>query len=343
MEGPNAAHARFAAQLRTMNVGELRLSDYCSKSLGRVVDASDYYLDIYRYSLEKALEISGLSPAEITIVDYGGGHGILSVLAKRLEFERVIYVDSNPEAHFMARKVFEKFQTGPDIMLQGDVETLKEWCAANRVKPDALLAMDVIEHIYVLDEFFAALHTISPSMSMVFTTASTPFNKRVVRRLHHAMNVDEYGSGRKKGFRQLRRDHILHLHPDMPDKQLDYWAENTRGLIYSDIERAVESQSPNLLLDAYNTCDPATGSWTERILPIDDYEHILLPYHFSLQVVPGRYNDHRHGPKEWMSRYYNKTIDKVKKAEPGTRRERRQYRKALRVAPFLYLIVNANR
>lgn len=336
---PDTLQHQLSVEVKQLQPDSLALSDYSRQGLQRVVSAVEYYLEIYRYSLEKVLECCSLSPDEITIVDYGGGHGLLSIFAKRLGFARVIYVDASPDAVQTVQLLSQRLQSGPDAILQGDAETLRRWCADRQVTPDALLAMDVIEHIYVLDDFFASLHTLSPRLRMLFTTASNPYNSRVVRRLHYAMVADEQGHGDKKGFLQLRREYIKQQHPDMPDKQIDYWAKNTRGLKYVDIDRAVDSQSPNLLLDPYNTCDPQTGSWTERILPIDDYRHLLAPYGFRLTLLPGHYNTHRRGPKEWMSVLYNKQIAQAGDKEPETRRERRQYNKALKHAPFVYIIV----
>jgi hypothetical protein len=179
-------------------------------------------------------------------------------------------------------------------------------------------------------------------MKMVFTTASKPYNSRVVRRLRKAMQADELGTTTRKGFWKMRRDFIQKLQPEMSERELDYWADNTRGLVYSDVERAVESQSPNLLLDPDNTCDPETGSWTERILPVEDYRQLLLPYGFTLTVLPGRYNEYRRGPKRWASDYYNKQIDNAPDGEPRGFRERYRYNKALKVAPFIYLVVGMN-
>lgn len=338
---PDAVQHQLAADLRQLPVSNLPVSTYSRKGLHRVVLAAEYYLEIYRYSLEKILEMCRLSPAEITIVDYGGGHGLLSIFAKKLGFARVIYVDNNADALQTVQHMSQQLQAGPDAMLQGDAETLRQWCVERQVVPDALLAMDVIEHIYVLDDFFASLHAVSPRLRMVFTTASNPYNSRVVRRLHRAMTDDEQGHDGKKGFLQLRREYIAQLHPDMSDKQLDYWAEHTRGLSYEDIARSVDAQSPNLLLDPYNTCDPQTGSWTERILPIDDYRQLLDPYGFKLTLVPGHYNTHRRGPKEWMSTFYNKQIALVADKQPETCRQRRHFRKALKIAPFVYLLVSA--
>jgi len=326
--------------LSTVDTDSLSLTDYGRLSLSRLLKAYQYYVDIYQRSLDMILERCGLAPSEMTIVDFGGGPGILSMLAKCLGFARVIYVDHNQQAVDAMNALADKVGFRPDDVVVGDADALRDWCVANTVKPNALLGMDVIEHIYVIDDFVAAIHAISPSVRMVFTTSSTPYNSRVVRHLHKAMLLDENGTAKKMGFRQMRRDHIKAAYPDMSDRELDYWADNTRGLIYADVLRAVETQSPNLLLDQYNTCDPATGSWTERILPIDDYRHLLMPYGFSLTVMPGFYNEHRHGIKAVASRHYNKRIASGYYAHPEGMRQRRRYRKALSVAPFIYLIVN---
>ena len=329
--------------LSGIKLRDLRLTDYSRAALKRTLKAAEYYLEIYRNSLEIALERCPVPLEKATVVDFGGGHGLLSVLAKMSGVGRVIYVDTNPDAVHTAHQLSQKLGAAPDVFLQGSSGGLLRWCRDNEVCPDALLAMDVIEHVYVLDEFFADLHTISPTMKMVFTTASTPYNKRVVRRLHQAMEADELGTTTKKGFWQMRREYIQKLHPDMPDSQLDYWADNTRGLRYEDVARAVEAQSPNLLLDPHNTCDPATGSWTERILPVEDYRQLLSPYGYGLEVLPGHYNEHRHGPKAIASRHYNKIIGMAPKGTPSGFRQRRRYRKALKVAPFLYFVVEGNR
>lgn len=340
MNTPDAIQSGLAAALAGISVRKLDLPSGSCAALQRTLDAAEYYLDIYRGVLDRMLEMCNLSPDRITIVDYGGGHGLLSILAKKLDFGNVIYVDYSPGALQTVQLLGEMLDAKPDIVLQGDAATLRDWCRDNGVVPNGVLAMDVIEHIYVLDDFFAMLHEISPAMKMIFTTASNPFNQRVARRLRKAMQADELGTTLRKGYWQMRRDFIQKLQPEMSERELDYWADNTRGLIYSDVERAVESQSPNLLLDPDNTCNPETGSWTERILPVDDYRQLLLPYGFSLSVLPGRYNTHRHGPKLWMSRHYNAIIDKAPSGEPSGLRQRRCYKKALSVAPFIYLIVS---
>lgn len=334
--------AILLSDLKALRLRDLPISSYSRKALARTLEATRYYLEIYNFSINNVLQKTAMSPAAMTLVDYGGGHGLLSVLAKRVGIGRVVYVDNNSDAIKTVGVLSQILGAGPDVILNGDAKSLKEWCNSTGVHPDALLGMDVIEHIYVLDDFFAALHEVSPQMNMLFTTASTPYNKRIVRRLHRVMQSDELGNARKVGFWQKRRDHVKSLYPDMSDRELDYWADNTRGLTYHDVQRAVEAQSPNLLLDEYNTCDPETGSWTERILPIDDYRHIIAPYGYKLTVRPGFYNEYRRGPKAILARHYNSVIDNAPIDEPSSFFQRRRMKKALKLAPFIFLIVNSD-
>lgn len=337
---PDNIEQQLAGQLKHLKADSLDITRHNKVSLHRTLDAVEYYLEIYRNCIDKVLEMCRKSPGEMTLVDYGGGHGLLSVFAKRLGFGKVIYVDYSPESNELCRAVSQQLMTSPDVVLCGDAGFLKRWCEEAGVVPDAVIGIDVIEHVYVLDDFFESLHSVSPQIKMVFTTSSNPHNKSIVRRLHRVMKRDEEGSLAHEGFRVQRRDYIAKLYPDMPETMLDYWAENTRGLVFEDVARAVEAQSPNLLRDAYNTCDPVTGSWTERILPFDDYRQLLRPYGYGLEVMPGLYNVHRRGPKAWISRRRNKRIVRVESSNPVGFLQRRRYRKALQIAPFVYLIVS---
>ena len=291
--------------LKTLDYDSLPISDYSRNYILRLLPSLDYYLEIYHRCLRKMLDESSCSAADIVMVDYGGGHGFLSLTAKTMGIGKVIYVDTNPQAVETVQVVSDKVGFGPDEVLLGDASALRQWCLSNNVMPNLLLGMDVIEHIYRLEDFFADLFAINPALPMLFTTGSTPFNPYVVRRLHSIMQSDELGHGSGPGFHTLRKRYILNHFPEMKDWEADIWATDTRGLTYPDIHVAVETHTPNRLADPYNTCDPATGSWTERILAIEEYQALLLPYHATLSVQNGFYNIHRKGVKGFFSQLLN--------------------------------------
>ena len=291
--------------LKTLDYDSLPISDYSRNYILRLLPSLDYYLEIYHRCLRKMLDESSCSAADIVMVDYGGGHGFLSLTAKTMGIGKVIYVDTNPQAVETVQAVSDKVGFGPDEVLLGDASALRQWCLSNNVMPNLLLGMDVIEHIYRLEDFFADLFAINPALPMLFTTGSTPFNPYVVRRLRRIMQSDELGHGGGPGFHTLRKRYILNHFPEMKDWEADIWATDTRGLTYPDIHVAVETHTPNRLADPYNTCDPATGSWTERILAIEDYQALLLPYHATLSIQNGFYNTHRQGVKGFFSQLLN--------------------------------------
>lgn len=292
-------------RLKSIPYDSLPISDYSRNYILRLLPQLDYYLEIYQRCLRQMLRETGLPKSEIVMVDYGDGHGFLSLTAKEMGIGQIIYVDFNPQAVHTIKTLTEKVGFGPDIILEGDSTTLRQWCLKHNVTPNLLLGMDVIEHIYRLDSFFENLYAINPSLPMLFTTGSTPFNRHAIRRLHRIMQADELGHGNQLGFHTLRKMFILSHYPLMSECEAEVWASNTRGLTYTDIPAAIESLTPNKMSDPYNTCDPATGSWTERILPIKDYQTIVNPYHAKVSVQNGFFNTHRTNIKGIASQLFN--------------------------------------
>lgn len=314
---------QFVSTLQTAPITTAGINDYHLRYIQRMLPVLDYYVAIYARSLSWMLEQTNREIEQLTLVDYGGGEGFCSLLMKYLGVGQVIYVDMNSEAADTVDRLSDMLGWGPDVVLTGDARTLRKWCEHEGEVPNGVMGMDVIEHIYSLDEFFCDIISITHTIPMLFTTASTPYNHRKVRQLHKAMQLDEQGDNQREGFWNLRRSFIAKHYPLMEVEKLDYWATHTRGLNYDDILRAVDRNSPNLLRDRYNTCDPTTGSWTERILPVEDYRQLLLPYHYTLHEALGFYNTYRKGIKGGLSKIGNRMIST---------------RGGKRWAPFLYLL-----
>ncbi len=286
--------------LKNIDLDKLPVSAGAVCSIKSKIATIDYYADIYADCLERFA-----NPQHSVLVDYGGGLAFLSYFAKAMGFAKVIYVDHNAESVRVAEQLKELLRDGPDEVLCGGSDVLRQWCLQNGVKPDYLAAVDVIEHIYDLTPFFTDLKMINPTMQMVFTTASNPDNLLKVRKLRKVMLSDEVGDEQHPGFCQKRYDFIRQRFPQLSVPELQYWAKNTRGLIYSDIESAVELRRENEEVDQYNTCDPETGSWTERVLPFSDYRKILSMSDFRITVSNGFYNMHAKGVKGKVSACLN--------------------------------------
>lgn len=280
----------LVSQLKAIDYERLPISKYNKCYIARLKPVLSYYMKIYADCLLKGLESVGSAPKDITFIDYGGGSGFLSMLAKQAGIGRVIYIDLNPDSVDTIRVLKALAGTGPDIILHGDSDTLADWCSANKVKPQLLIATDLIEHVYDLSAFFANLAAIDNKMQMLFTTASTPFNPYVKRKLHRLMTTWE------KEYYALRL-HYIHLHfPALSPAEAKEAARKTRGLTFPHIRKAVENGSYPLLKDAFNTCDPRNGNWTERILPIETYRSLAKPFGYQVQIGKGFYNTDRPNP-----------------------------------------------
>ena len=284
---------RLNKTLSAIDYNQLPISDYNKQYIGRIKPALPYYLEIFATCIKEAQKRQSKKLSELTMVDFGGGSGFLSMLAKQLGMGQVVYVDLNEESVKTISLLKELTGTGPDVILHGSAGTLRAWCEETGTKPELLVATDLIEHIYNLNTFFSELRDVNEAMHMVFTTASTPYNPMVIRRLHKLMKVCEQG---ENGYRSVREKYIKNSFPRLTPNEVSEWATQTRGLVFADIEKAIKANQPPRLSDPYNTCNPATGNWAERILPIKEYRSLLSAQGYSLAVLKGFYNTRQTNP-----------------------------------------------
>lgn len=298
MKHMKSAIHQLHALLSDIDYERLPISEYNRQYIGRLKPALAYYLNIYSYGITEGLRENQLPLSAITLVDFGGGSGFLSMLAKETGIGRVIYVDLNENSVNTIRLLKEITGIGPDIILHGSSDTLSVWCKEHQIRPEVLIATDLIEHVYDLRILFKELTGVNDRMKMIFTTASTPFNPYVKRRLHRFMDDCEYGSAETPNYVTKRFNYIKKRFPDWKEETVQQWAVQTRGLVYADIEKAIRENKPPLT-DAHNTCDPETGNWTERILPVKAYRSLLSACGYDVSIRKGFYNSMR--PEKWKS------------------------------------------
>ncbi|MDR1739723.1 MAG: SAM-dependent methyltransferase [Bacteroidales bacterium] len=268
--------------LQSFNFDTLDISDYNRAYIKRLSPNLSYYMDIYT----QMIRMSGQQPQSgLYAVDFGGGHGFLSMLLKACGYN-VIYVDINPLSAHTAKVIKEKTGLGADIILEGSTEDLYKFCEQNNIKPQIFFAADLIEHVYNLDKFFLRLKNINPKMEMIFTTASNHLNIYKCHKLHKEQKQDE------KDFFMQRKVFIENNFPKITDAEL--WARRTRGMRFDDIRQAAENGIlPSKPKNKYNTCDPKSGNWTERILSFGAYRNITGKNGFNVTFQKGYYNTKR--------------------------------------------------
>jgi len=299
----------WAARLQTVDYDGLDISAYNKQYIRRLRSALPYYMKIYARCLSAGVRSSEGALCDLTLVDFGGGCGFLSVLAKAAGVGRVIYIDLNPLSVAAVEAIRSTTGMGPDVILQGDAEELARYCRNHEIQPHLLIATDVIEHVYDLSVFFAALCTLAPVMQMVFTTASTPYNPVVKRRLHRFMQGCETGQTVEPNYFNRRRQFLLDHYPHLTAVEVGQWTIHTRGLTYDDMRKALDAGQLPVPTDRYNSCDPETGNWAERILPIRAYRRCVTPYKYHLAVAKGFYNELRSNrPASLVARAVNLLI-----------------------------------
>ena len=312
----------FSKKLSGIDMGALNLAAYPKTYLQLLLNNQQYYLRIYAHVLDKLFENINKPKEEMVLIDYGAGNGLLGMFAKHCGVATVYLNDQSAlfvEASMQLAKVLE---INIDGFITGDCIELEKYFE-HKTKPDAIAGTDVIEHIYNLDEFFIRIAKLNPEMVTVFTTASVtsnPFKTKQLMRLQyndefygsnpdHAMPGDVYAG---LPFIETRKKIILEQYPAMKKEALESLAFSTRGMNKHDLLIAAGKFIQEGFLPSpphpTNTCDPVTGSWTERLLTIKEYDQMYKRAGFELKVYNGFYNQWQAGAKSIVLNLLNKII-----------------------------------
>ena len=312
----------FEEKLHAVDVQSLVIAPYCKRYLNHLFQNSKYYLSIYAEVLEKVKQESNIPVIDMCLLDYGAGNGLLGLFAKFCGFGKVMINDID-EPFLNASKILTS-ALNIDIhqFILGDLDDVKKVPFCQKI--DALVATDLIEHIYDLDEFVATIASINPNMVSVFTTGSNPKNYFKVRQLMKLQWRDELVGGQENdallfghdahdSYLKMRENIIRNIAPELDENIILRLAKLTRGKNRKDIITAVKNyqskkELPVLIAHPTNTCHPETGSWTERLMPISMYKFIFLQHRFNLHISAGFYNQYKFGIKGICLAFLNKII-----------------------------------
>ncbi len=274
-------------QIRSIDFEHLGINEYSREYIREVLPNLEYFFRIYTDTI---LVLLKKEIPQGYFVDFGGGHGFLSLFLKKLGF-KVIYCDSDPLSIQTITTLKEHLGSGPELIVEGSSEELLAYCTVNKLRPAYLIATDLIEHVFDLNVLFADLYQINPGFKMAFTTQSNPSNPYRVMRLRKLMVEVE-----KILFLPMRSDYIRENYPGLLEEEIGNLATGSRGLTYKGISEAVDNyletgKMPEPDVDKYNTCDPNSGNWIERILPLKTYRKILNNNGFKVEFKRGKYNE----------------------------------------------------
>lgn len=277
----------FLNKLATIDVtlisDDKRVVDY----LTYILLHKKYFLKIYSFVLAEAVKCTNKNVDKLSIVDFGTGNGLLAIYAKYCGFKHVYGCDNYSNFIEAAKNLSKSINIEIDDWL-----ICNEYNLANKFhikNIDVIVGTDVIEHIYDLNIFFSNIRTLNNHMITAFTTASVHDNYFKRKKLEKIMKSDELE------YVEIRKNIIQNYDASLNKNQLEVLSKSTRGLKEDDIICFVKDykKSGKLKLlehGKYNTCDPLTGNFTERILSINEYKILYNKNNFHLEIISGFYN-----------------------------------------------------
>lgn len=273
-------------KLKTIDFDALNIFEYNLSYIKNMKPTLFYFLQIYDYTTN--LLIGNQDIKDQWIIDFGGGHGFLSIYLKMRGFN-VIYCDFNAKSVETAQKIKAEIGFGPDYFIEGSYQEIVDFVQTKQLDVHYLISTDTIEHVYDLNEMIGCFSQLNKQLKMIFTTASNPENAIKSRKLRQSMVKYELEENLP-----LRKRFLKENYPEFDEATIQDLAKNSRGYRYIDLPDFVNhyqstNQFKQLSIDGYNTCEPKYGEWLERILPLEDYQKLAKKYSFDLQINNGFY------------------------------------------------------
>jgi hypothetical protein len=272
--------------------------------LRHLLNNIEYYLTIYDEIIKQSLLLTEKDKSEVILIDYGCGNGLLGMYAKFCGIKKVILVDINEPLLNSAKVISSIIQIEIDSFILGEIDDLPKLDFSKYA--GIIIGSDVIEHIYDLDIFFNKISKMNSKMITCFTTGSNPNNMWKVKSLKKMQIKDEryggsledemlYGAKACMPFYDVRKIIIEENFKNILQADIEELTKRTRGKNKNDIileteKYLITKTFPIELEDKTNTCDPITGSWTERVLKIDEYKKVYTQNGFNIRIENGFYN-----------------------------------------------------
>jgi len=322
-----SAKGALIMKLRSVDLNDLGLSDYTKNYLGFLINDIWETLSRFEQVINTAISQSSKNPNQLTIIDYGGGTGLLSLLAKEMGFKSVIYNDifkgSCEDVAVLARAC----NLDIEAIIHGDATDLVDYLNKNVIQADLIVSYDVIEHVYDVKENFKAFCEleINPEVIVYGSGANirNPFYTHSVKKIQLSVEnedrVQSFGhksSDSLKSYINLRKDIILQSANGLDPADVDFLSKSTRGLIKSDIEKVAKEYSltgslSHQISHPTNTCDPITGNWCEHLLEFEWLRSTAQSFGFKSKITKGMYSPDRLTKKNvfrWVFNVANRAL-----------------------------------
>lgn len=321
-----AKAADLYERLKNIDVDQLGMPPHCltyfqtshSKRLFFSIETSAHLL-------YKAIKMNGKMPDNTVIMDYGAGVGTLFLLARMIGCKKVIYCDHLEDWKKSAEIIANAIGVSIDSYIVGDIDKCLNTLQSSNIQCNIITSRNVIEHIYKLDDFYAAIHEKQPHALVFSSTTANKYNPASV--IKHTLWHRKW----EKVYRGKRLVIIERQSPGMQADKMKQLATATRGMAVNELKNAIDlyrktSKLPYPGIHGTNTCDPTNGVWAEHLLNMHDYRQLINESLFNVSFAPGFWDTH-YGKKykNLAGKIFNGII-----ARGG--------KKSMRLAPFIYVI-----
>jgi len=316
---------------------EKKLSVFDCDSL-KITNYDKIYLRNYQNNLSKILQINchilawclNLSKnlKNFTLIDHGGGVGLLSLLAKESGIGKVIYNDIDEVQTHDAEIIAQALNIPVDNYFSGDIGDLISFLKRESIVINGLVSHDVIEHIYNVKDFIRKLSFLpSASFRVAMSSGANPYNPIISLKLMKHQRCCEFEDRAKvefsnerdcaESFLKVRKKIIKNYNPELDSAQLQELATATRGMMKKDIETSVACYQktkiiPKKLTHPTNTCDPFTGNWAEHLIDLSKFKKTMTANGFRVKILAGYWNrDPKSYPKKILTNLINILISSV--------------------------------
>jgi hypothetical protein len=299
----DAACRRLHDKLLGTDPQSLGISEYNQRYLTSKLAGIKAILQRYSYLLCLALSETPTPVSRFAFVDYGGGSGVLSLLAKEIGVGTVVYNDIYDVSCDDVRLLSKALNLGLDHIVCGDIDALISYRRANSLVVNAIASYDVIEHIYDIPDFMRKMALLSSHpFRVVHASGANMDNPLIVYLVKKKQREFEHRDREKRrgwkerdtlrSFLEVRKEMIASYAPELSASKVEELARLTRGLKKSDIEKCVDEyrekgKTTYRPEHPTNTCDPYTGNWTEHLMDTRWLADILRGAGFSVRVLNG--------------------------------------------------------
>jgi len=300
------AESRLRNKLLQCDLNALGISEYNRRYLGNKMKEINNVLELYGHLLLLTFYKSSTPVQRSVFVDYGGGIGILSMLAKEMGVGMVIYNDIYDVSCNDVKLVSSALGLPLDHIVYGDIGDLLSYVEKNMITVNVIVSSEVLEHIYDVESHFRQLSSLSKcQFRVVYASGANIENLRCVHHIkkrqiefEHKNRKKEWGHKERdtlRAFFDVRKDMISAYAPELSHGQVEWLSRSTRGLIKSQIEKSVAEYLIKGYIDYHpthptNTCDPYTGNWCEHLINLKWIKDVLQDAGFEVKILPGYYS-----------------------------------------------------